>query len=153
MREITNHESTVRSLLQAGRNNPHFFRGHSLPLPIFPASTPRWNTARRTPQSMQPDLKQTAPATIENAGEERRVVSSTATRLSRARKNVLELLLAGLPEKSIASRLRIIKTTVYNHVTSIDRIFGVHSRAELLALHMQTDARNGTMAYRDTAIC
>ena len=52
--------------------------------------------------------------------------------LSGAQRRVLAFLLEGLAEKNVASRLKISRTTVHNHIQAIYRIFNVHSRAELL---------------------
>jgi DNA-binding CsgD family transcriptional regulator len=52
--------------------------------------------------------------------------------LSAAQRRVFRLLLDGLSEKRIASRLKTSPCTVHNHVGAIYRAFGVHSRAELL---------------------
>lgn len=53
--------------------------------------------------------------------------------LSAAQRRVLDLALAGLVEKQIAHRLNISRHTAHNHLRSIYRTLGVHSRAELLA--------------------
>ena len=54
--------------------------------------------------------------------------------LSEAQRRVLDLLLTGLAEKEVASRLEISPHTVHNHVKEIYRRMGVNSRPELLAL-------------------
>jgi pSer/pThr/pTyr-binding forkhead associated (FHA) protein len=46
---------------------------------------------------------------------------------------VLDLLLTGLQEKEVASRLDLSRNTVHNHVKGIYRKLGVTSRPELLA--------------------
>jgi pSer/pThr/pTyr-binding forkhead associated (FHA) protein len=53
--------------------------------------------------------------------------------LSEAQRRVFELLLTGNPEKTIARTLKLSQHTVHNHVRAILRIFGVHSRVQLLA--------------------
>lgn len=53
--------------------------------------------------------------------------------LSGAQRRVLDLALTGLVEKQIARRLKISRHTAHNHMRSIYRILGVHSRGELLA--------------------
>ena len=55
-------------------------------------------------------------------------------RLSVAQRRVFSLLLEGLSEKRIASRLKISLHTVHNHTTAIYRAFRVHSRSEFLVL-------------------
>jgi DNA-binding CsgD family transcriptional regulator len=60
--------------------------------------------------------------------------------LSRAQRAVLELLLDGLPDKTIASELGLSVHTVHNHVQAIYRVLDMHSRPGLLA-HMLR--RNG----------
>lgn len=59
---------------------------------------------------------------------------SPASPLSAAESRVLDLVLDGLAEKQIATRLHISRHTAHNHVRNIYRTLGVHSRAELLAL-------------------
>jgi DNA-binding CsgD family transcriptional regulator len=46
----------------------------------------------------------------------------------------VSLLLQGLSEKLVASRLKVSRQTVHTHVKDIDRVLDVHSRAELLPL-------------------
>jgi DNA-binding CsgD family transcriptional regulator len=58
-------------------------------------------------------------------------------RLSAARRRVYDLLLTRMPEKSIARQLGLSPRTVHHHVTAIFLAFGVHSRAELLAMHLK----------------
>lgn len=53
--------------------------------------------------------------------------------LSAAQRRVLDLALGGLVEKQIARRLNISRHTAHNHLRSIYRSLGVHSRGELLA--------------------
>lgn len=53
--------------------------------------------------------------------------------LTDAQRRVFELLLSGNPEKCIARTLKLSQHTIHNHVRAILRIFGVHSRLELLA--------------------
>jgi DNA-binding CsgD family transcriptional regulator len=53
--------------------------------------------------------------------------------LSSAQRKVFDLALNGLPEKKMASRLKISCLTVHTHVRAVYRLLGVHSRAELLA--------------------
>lgn len=53
--------------------------------------------------------------------------------LSQAQRRVFDLALTGLVEKQIARRLHISRHTAHNHLRSIYRILGVHSRGELLA--------------------
>jgi DNA-binding CsgD family transcriptional regulator len=57
--------------------------------------------------------------------------------LSSAQRRVFDLLLTGLCEKLVASRLGISRCTAHNHICAIYRTFGVHSRAELLVLAHQ----------------
>jgi len=52
--------------------------------------------------------------------------------LSKAQRRVLNLVLQGLAEKQVASQLKLSVTTVHNHIQSIYRSFGVHSRSQLL---------------------
>ncbi len=80
--------------------------------------------------------------------QESEVVACQRSRLTPARETVLQLLLAGLSEKAIAIRLDLEKCTVHNHVMEIYRFFEVHSRAELLALHLKNGNGNGKTAAK-----
>jgi DNA-binding CsgD family transcriptional regulator len=53
--------------------------------------------------------------------------------LSAAQLKVFNFALEGLPEKKIASRLKLSKLTVHTHLRAVYRLLGVHSRGELLA--------------------
>lgn len=55
------------------------------------------------------------------------------SKLSAAEARIFVLLLDGLSEKEIASRQKISRHTVHNHVKRIYSAYGVHSRAELLS--------------------
>jgi DNA-binding NarL/FixJ family response regulator len=70
------------------------------------------------------------PDTLLRAGS----VLRGAEGLTRRERQVLDLLVAGHGNQSIANVLDIAESTVRVHVTSIFRRFGVHSRAALLAL-------------------
>lgn len=54
--------------------------------------------------------------------------------LTAAQLRVLDLVKDGLSEKQIASRLRLSRHTVHNHIRRIYEAFGAHTRAELMAL-------------------
>ena len=56
--------------------------------------------------------------------------------LSEAQRRVTLLLLEGMSEKEVASRLRLSPHTVHNHIKEIYRRLEVNSRAELLALFL-----------------
>ncbi len=60
--------------------------------------------------------------------------------LSVAQQRVFHLLVEGLSEKRIASRLKISPCTVHNHITAIYWAFQVHSRAELLVCALSGNA-------------
>jgi pSer/pThr/pTyr-binding forkhead associated (FHA) protein len=60
-------------------------------------------------------------------------VDSPISVLSDAQRRVLNLVMEGLVEKQIATRLKISPHTAHNHVRNIYRALDVHSRAELLA--------------------
>lgn len=62
--------------------------------------------------------------------------------LSDAQRRVLDLLLTGLAEKQVASRLDLSPHTVHNHVKEIYRKMDVNSRSELLALFL-TGSKDG----------
>jgi pSer/pThr/pTyr-binding forkhead associated (FHA) protein len=53
--------------------------------------------------------------------------------LTPTEKRVCTLLLQGLAEKEVASRLRVSEHTIHNHVRNIYRTFDVHSHPELMA--------------------
>jgi DNA-binding NarL/FixJ family response regulator len=62
--------------------------------------------------------------------------------LSAAQRRVVELILEeGLKNKELAKRLRISPNTVHNHLCEIYRIYGVHSRSELL-VHLHRNLGN-----------
>jgi DNA-binding NarL/FixJ family response regulator len=61
------------------------------------------------------------------------LTSADAMALAPRARQTLELLLAGLGEKQIASKLGLSPNTVHHYVKSIHRHFGVSSRSELLA--------------------
>jgi DNA-binding CsgD family transcriptional regulator len=61
-----------------------------------------------------------------------RIKRAESEPLSVAQLRVYRLLVDGLSEKRIASRLKISPCTVHNHIVAIYRAFGVHSRAEML---------------------
>jgi DNA-binding CsgD family transcriptional regulator len=73
---------------------------------------------------------------------QRRVAELDDTRLSsltRAQRKVFDLLCEGLPDKSIAETLGISPETVKNHAARVRAIFGVRSRAALIAsMHQKT---------------
>lgn len=56
-----------------------------------------------------------------------------AARLTRAQREVFDLMAQGLSEKAIARRLKVSAHTVHAHVCAIYKSFQVHSRSELLA--------------------
>lgn len=58
--------------------------------------------------------------------------------LSPAQLRVFNLLFDGAPEKDIARQLGLSPHTVHNHIRNIFRAYGVHSRAELLAVALRT---------------
>lgn len=57
--------------------------------------------------------------------------------LSEKKRLVLGLLLDGLSEKEIATKLALSPNTVHHHVTDLYRVFEVSSRGELLALFVR----------------
>lgn len=57
-------------------------------------------------------------------------------RLSPRQREVFDLLMLGLDEKTIAARLYRTRSTINGHVAAIYQAFGVESRAELLARHI-----------------
>ena len=68
--------------------------------------------------------------------EEQRVGSGPdgdVPRLSDQQRTVLTLLLKGLSEKQVAAHMGLSVHTVHIHIHNLYRIFGVHSRPELLA--------------------
>ncbi len=63
--------------------------------------------------------------------------------LSPAERRVLDLLLLGLSEKEVATRLEISPNTVHCHVGKIYKAVGVCSRSELLARFVPLGGRRG----------
>ncbi len=61
------------------------------------------------------------------------LTNATIASLSPAQRRVFDFLRNGLAEKEVAARLKISQHTVHNHTREIYRIFGVHSRPELLS--------------------
>ncbi|WP_197525586.1 helix-turn-helix transcriptional regulator [Pseudobythopirellula maris] len=59
--------------------------------------------------------------------------------LSKAQQPVFNLAIEGLTEKQIALRLHRSPHTIHSHLRSIYRNFKVNSRAELLALHLDSN--------------
>jgi DNA-binding NarL/FixJ family response regulator len=49
----------------------------------------------------------------------------------------LELLLNGASEKQVAHQMKLSRHTIHGYVKSLYRLFGVSSRAELLARHLK----------------
>jgi DNA-binding CsgD family transcriptional regulator len=68
--------------------------------------------------------------------------------LSIAQRRVLDLVLEGLVEKQIATRLKISRHTAHNHVRNIYRALNVHSRGELLARFVWKGDSDGPTAIR-----
>jgi DNA-binding CsgD family transcriptional regulator len=60
--------------------------------------------------------------------------NAAVSELSIAEKRVFDLLICGFAEKAIACELSLSRHTVHNHVKRIYRIFGVHTRSELLSV-------------------
>lgn len=59
--------------------------------------------------------------------------SCDGVQLTASQKRVFDLLLKGISETEIATRLDLSVNTVHSHVSAIYSRFGVHSRPELLA--------------------
>ena len=85
----------------------------------------------------QPFLKEVGPLEAEESTLRRREAGAKQLRLDAAlapaQREVLRLLSQGLSEEEVATALGRSYHTVHNHVRSIYKRFGVHSRAELLA--------------------
>jgi DNA-binding CsgD family transcriptional regulator len=73
----------------------------------------------------------TTPFSSEQGPGELEVVPNPEA-LTAAQRRVFDHVLRGEPEKLIARRLDISRHTVHNHVRSIFRSFGVHSKIELI---------------------
>jgi pSer/pThr/pTyr-binding forkhead associated (FHA) protein len=54
--------------------------------------------------------------------------------LTEAQKRVYALLIEGKSEKEAANKLQLSQNTVHSHVQAIYAVFGVHTRAKLMAL-------------------
>lgn len=70
-----------------------------------------------------------------------------------AQKRILDLLLQGLREKQIADQLYLSVHTVHTHARALYRLYGVHSRSELLvrALHSREPAKSPAAPYVNDA--
>jgi len=66
-------------------------------------------------------------------GRAKKRPSECEKQLSEAQRRVFQLLREGLPDKTIAKELHLSQHTVHNHTRAIFRVFGVHSRVQLLA--------------------
>jgi DNA-binding CsgD family transcriptional regulator len=58
---------------------------------------------------------------------------NTPIDLTAAEERVFTLLLGGFTEKTIATKLHLSKHTVHTHVKRIYKLYGIHTRAELLS--------------------
>ena len=83
-------------------------------------------------RSSQEEESTLSGATAKNSSTELEV------ELSNSERRIFELLLCGLAEKQIASKLSLSRHTVHNHVKSIYRSYSVHSRSELLVKALNT---------------
>ena len=63
----------------------------------------------------------------------RRDAAPRLPHLGRRQQQTLQLLLGGLPEKQIATKLELSRHTVHMYVKQLYRAFNVTSRAELLS--------------------
>jgi DNA-binding NarL/FixJ family response regulator len=63
----------------------------------------------------------------------RQSIDEMAPRLSQT----LELLLKGSSEKQVANQMKLSQHTVHGYVKALYRMYGVSSRAELLARHLK----------------
>jgi DNA-binding CsgD family transcriptional regulator len=96
----------------------------------------------------QPVLEQAVleQALLENAVFEKLVHHLGGPDLTRRELQVLRLMAAGMPNKAIADRLFVSLHTARNHVKSILRKLGAHSRLEAVAI-----AVHGGYTERDMA--
>jgi DNA-binding CsgD family transcriptional regulator len=61
--------------------------------------------------------------------------------LSNGQRRVFDRLLTGQSEKAIARHLELSPNTVHNHIQAIFRLLEVHSKAELVARYLVSEAR------------
>lgn len=61
--------------------------------------------------------------------------------LTAAEERVFHLLLGGFTEKTIATKLNLSRHTVHTHVKRIYKLYGIHTRAELLATCLRMKPR------------
>ncbi len=61
----------------------------------------------------------------------------TRADLTDGQRRVFDLVIEGKTEKEVARRLNLSPNTVHTHVKDIYAVFGVHSRAELIALQLK----------------
>ncbi len=66
-----------------------------------------------------------------------------ARRLTTRERDVLDAMLAGLSDKDITERLHITRHTVNQYAKRLYVAFDVHSRSELIALHIHAARRRG----------
>ena len=59
--------------------------------------------------------------------------------LTRSQRRIYELLMEGLSEKEVATVVASSVHTVHNHTQAVYRVFGVNSRAELMAWGHKTN--------------
>jgi DNA-binding CsgD family transcriptional regulator len=72
-------------------------------------------------------------------------VASTGSRedLTDGQRRVYDLLIQGKSEKEVAGELHLSQNTVHSHVQAIYAVFGVHTRAQLIALALKRGDRPG----------
>lgn len=83
-------------------------------------------------RGMSPDLETDDPNLLAHVRDSH--VHGLELTLSRAQRRVFQKLINGLSEKAIAKFLGLSPHTVHNHTRAVFQHFGVHSRAELIAL-------------------
>lgn len=75
----------------------------------------------------------------------RAMIQARLDRLTRAQRRVYDYLMEGASEKQAASRLHVSIHTVHSHTKAIYKIFGITTRAELLAYCTKPATRRDTL--------
>ena len=102
------------------------------------------NSPNRTPIVFQQDLP--AP----KAQDDSQCIRANLHKLTAREKNVLELLVRGLPNKQIAFELGISTTTAKAHMGSIMRKLNVSNRARVIALLANIDLATDALLSSET---
>ena len=79
------------------------------------------------------------PETIRDRDKAATPPPGPQTDLTDAQRRVFDLLIKAKSEKEVAKELHLSQNTVHSHVQAIYAVFGVHTRAQLIALALKRD--------------